>query len=54
LDYIELAIEVLRKEIIKLKSEHQEKEYSLEKDNIMQDIQKLSRAIIDIQKKFNI
>lgn len=51
MEHIELALSVLRSEIFNLKKELEGGHFlPQQEDEIIQDIQKLNRAIMDIQK----
>ncbi|WP_199880493.1 hypothetical protein [Bacillus massiliglaciei] len=53
--HIEFALSILRNEIYNLKNEMETGDYTpQQKDEIWQEIQKLNRAIMDIQKQFDV
>lgn len=53
MEHIEYALSVLRSEIFNLKKELRFGHFTpSQEDDIVQEIQKLNRAIIDIQNKF--
>jgi hypothetical protein len=54
MEHIEFALSVLRSGIFNLKRELDDGHFlPKQEEEIMQDIQKLNRAIMDIQKQFN-